>query len=329
MKKILEVLYQSDDNYAPISSISITSLLQNNKHLDSIRVFYCGYRLTSSSKKKLTQTVKKYPNASIDFIEVEGYHQKFRELGVKTWHGVYVTWLKMLAMADLPAKTDRVLYLDPHTIVNSALDYIIELDFNNNVLALAYDGLANGHKATIGLKPDDGYYNCGVMLFNHKKWLKENINEEVISHLQAKNDYDIADQDLCNVLFRDRIKLLDVAFNFSSAFYAYDLKLFLKYNDLKPAYFYSYEEIMGNYYAPKIIHSRYGLTGKPWEKGNEHPNKYLWKKYMDMTPWKDHDWPAAKKTLNWRLKQLLPKHVLMFLYSYAVNKKYSKVKRVK
>ena len=46
-KKILNVLYQSDDNYAVVSAISIASLLENNKTLDEIHIFYCGYKPVS------------------------------------------------------------------------------------------------------------------------------------------------------------------------------------------------------------------------------------------------------------------------------------------
>ena len=54
----------------------------------------------------------------------------------------------MLALADLDIKTDRVLYLNPHTIITSSLDGLLELDFEKNIMALAYDTLTNQHKAT-------------------------------------------------------------------------------------------------------------------------------------------------------------------------------------
>ena len=39
MDKILNVLYQSDNNYADLTGVSITSLFENNKHLDEINVY--------------------------------------------------------------------------------------------------------------------------------------------------------------------------------------------------------------------------------------------------------------------------------------------------
>ena len=320
--KILNVLYQSDDNYAMVSAISIASLLENNKHLGEINIFYCDYKISKDSIAKLNRLVSKYSNATLRFLEATAYHEELRSLNVKPWHGVYVTWLKLLAFGDLSLKTDRVLFINGHTIINGALDELIDVDFEGNIMALSYDGLVNDHKRAIGLDLNDGYYNCGLMLINHKLWQKEHTTDFIKTHLREKSDYVIADQDLCNVVFKNRIKLLSSSFNFSSAYHAYDLKSFLKLNDLRPEYFYSYEELMTNYYSPKIIHSLYGVQGKPWEEGNLHPHRFLWRKYLDMTAWKDAKRPEAKRTLTWRLYEILPRALFMRLYMIAVKRKF-------
>ncbi|RZM29480.1 MAG: hypothetical protein EOO88_04785 [Pedobacter sp.] len=323
-QKTLNVLYQSDDNYAMISGISIISLLDNNQHLDGINIFYCDYKITKVNRDRLKKVVAGYKNAKLVFIDAQKYHSTFLDLKVKPWHGVYITWLKMLAFGDLKLKTDRVLFINGHTIINGPLDELIDLDFEDNVMALSYDGLVNDHKKTIGLEETDGYYNCGIMLINHKKWQEEKLDAFIKAHLKEKSDYVIADQDLCNVVFRGKIKTLGSTYNFSSAYYAYDLKKFLNVNDLKPAYFYSYEELMASYYAPKIIHSLFGVQGKPWEVNNKHPQRFLWKKYLDMTPWKNAKRLEAKPSLTWRLYDILPRGLFMQLYIIAVRRKFGK-----
>lgn len=322
-KRVLDVLYQSNDAYAMVSGISMVSLLENNQHLDEINVHYLNYKITAENVKNLQSIAKRYQNATLQFIDAEKYHEALKELGVMPWHGLYITWLKMLAFGDLRLKSDRVLFINGHTIVNGSLDGLIDLDFEGNVMALAYDCLLNEHKKAINLDASDGYYNCGIMLINHKKWLKEGIGKQVTTSLSSKSDYMIGDQDFCNIIFKDKIKLLDSTYNFSSAYYAYDLQRLLRVNDLQPGYFYSYEELMENYYAPKVIHSLFGVTGKPWEEGNEHPQRFLWDKYIAMTPWKNDRRPIAKRTLTWRLYQILPNSLFMFLYTIAVRKKFA------
>jgi lipopolysaccharide biosynthesis glycosyltransferase len=321
---ILDVLYQSNDNYAMVSGISIASLLENNKHLDRVNIYYCDYQISKDNRDRLKSLVGKYKNSKLQLIDTSSYHKTLLDLQVKPWHGVYVTWLKLLAVGDLSIDTDRILFLNGHTIINGALDDLIEIDLGDNVMALSYDCLINSHKYTIGLDGADSYYNCGIMLINHTKWKKEDISEKIKSHLRNKSDYQIADQDLCNVLFRGQITTLGSTYNFSSAYYAYDIKKLLAINNLRPEYFYTYEELMENYHDPKIIHSLFGIKGKPWEEGNEHPNKYLWKKYINVTPWSDVKPPVAQRSINWFLYDILPNRVFLLLYKIGVKRKFTK-----
>lgn len=318
----LNVLYQSDDNYAMVSGISIASLLSNNRHVTKINIYYCDYNISQKNRKRLIKLVADYKNARLHFIDAEPYHEIFQELGVKPWHGVYVTWLKLLAFGDLARDMDEVLFINGHTIVNGPLDELIHFDFEDSIMALAYDCLTNTHKLAIGLGRGDGYFNCGIMLINTKKWREDSTTERLKSHLKNKSDYLIADQDLCNVLFKGEIKLLESTYNFSSAYYAYDIKKLLKVNNLQPNYFYNYEDLMSVYYSPKIIHSLFGVKGKPWEEGNDHPQKYLWEKYLNMTPWKKTKRTLAKHTLIWKLYDLLPQSLFLKLYIVAVRRKF-------
>lgn len=54
-KDILNVLYQSDDNYAAVSAISIASLLENNKHLKQINIFILDTSLKKAVLISLTK----------------------------------------------------------------------------------------------------------------------------------------------------------------------------------------------------------------------------------------------------------------------------------
>lgn len=318
----LNVLYQSDDNYAMVSGISIASLLINNSHIKKINIFYCEHEVGDTNKSKLKSLVSGYKNASIKFINSSKYNTRLKELKVRPWHGVYVTWLKLFVIKDISIKTDRILYINPHTIINSQLDYLLDLDFEGKIMALSYDCLINSHKSKIGLDPKGGYYNCGIMLINHKRWINESISKKIEEHLVKKSDYVIADQDLCNVMFKGDILKLGVEYNFSSAYYAYNLRKLLRVNELTKEYFYSYENIMAEYYSPIIIHSLFGIKGKPWMQKNNHPNKELWAKYIKRTPWSVEEMPIAKKTLNWRLYDLLPKSIFMYLYKVSIKRKF-------
>ena len=153
--------------------------------------------------------------------------------------------------------------------------------------------------------------------------MKDKIDSKMREHLRH-NHYEVADQDLCNVFFKDKIKLVGVEYNFSTVFYGYDIKKYIKANGFMPESFYNYNEIMEAYYTPKIIHSQFGITGRPWQVGNDNPVGLLWHKYLEMTPWKNAKMPEAKKDINWRLYKLLPQAIVVKLYAWAVKRKFAK-----
>lgn len=314
----LNVLYQSDDNYAAAAAASICSLLTNNPGID-VCITYLSL-LGQDSEARLRQVVDRFPNGSIKFLNARGYEDELDHLGVTRWRGLNITWFKLLAFESLDA--DRVLYLNPQTIVCGALDELVDLNFDGKMMALSLDCLPSSRGQKIGLHPTSGYFNCGVMLVDLTKWRATGMAETVRASLAAKHDYQIVDQDFINCFFEDDIKLIGPEFNFSSAYYGYDLKRLLAADRLTDKNFYSYDLIMESYYCPRIIHSSFGITGKPWERGNEHPNRQLWAKYINMTPWQTDTLPPARRTLQWLLYRWLPSWLLMVLYGAEVRRKF-------
>ena len=329
MEKRINILYQSNDYYAMVTGTSMVSLLENNKHYESIQIYYLNSDISRQNLDNLKSIASRYKNCHLQFIDANPYTQKLKDIGVKPWRGIYVTWLKLLALGDLTVAGDRILFLNGQTIINGSLSELDNFDFKDAYMALSYDCLLNDHKDTIGLKDDDGYYNCGIMLINHKKWLVDDITSSIVQSLSLKNDYVIVDQDFCNVFFKGKIALLDSTYNYSSAYYAYDIKQLLSINKLNPTYFYTYDNLMSNFYAPKISHSLVGISGKPWELKSKHPQRYLWQKYIAMTPWSTDQLPTAKYNINWFLYDVLPSRLFMVVYRFGVRSKYGKKNRNK
>ena len=57
---------------------------------------------------------------------------------------------------------------------------------------------------------------------------------------------------------------------------------------------------------------------------NDNPVGLLWRKYLEMTPWKNAKMSEAKKDINWRLYKLLPQTIVVKLYAWAVKRKFAK-----
>ncbi|MDR3156527.1 MAG: hypothetical protein LBT69_01210 [Lactobacillales bacterium] len=327
MDKVLNVLYQSDKNYGLVGATSILSLLENNKHFKKINIYYLTINFSEQLSEKIKAIERKYCNVKIVLINAQKYIEELKKMNVTSWHGRLVTWCKMLAINDLAIQEDRVLYINPHSIINGNLDELVDLDFEDNIMALTFDPIRRTYMKVIELDYSDRYFNCGLMLFNYAKWKKENIDEFVRSELRKKTYYYLADQDFCNIKFKNKIKLLSFRWYVFDTIYAYkNRKSFLIINDLLDKdYFYSYREQMEDYYSPKILYSTFRATGHPWECGNLSPSRFLWDKYQNLLGWSEESRPVVKKNISYYAYKFLPNTIIPFINKLLMDKLYNKV----
>lgn len=283
----INVLYQSDDNYALVGLTSIVSLVENNRHYENINIFYVSDEISIHNKKIMQDTIDGYDNVKLFFIDADVYIKKLRALNVSSWHNRIVTWCKLLVLQDIDIDEKKLLYINPHTIINGKLDFLFEKDLGNNVMACVSDLSVREKNILIGHAVSDDYFNCGLMLINHDIWKKERLSQYCELKLQEKSDYLVVDQDFCNDVFFGRIQKLPFdTFVFDTVYIIKALPLFLKIMGLKEENYYNFSEIKHGLQSPKIIYSTFRGTGNPWELGNKTPCEFLWDKFMSQIEFK-------------------------------------------
>jgi lipopolysaccharide biosynthesis glycosyltransferase len=324
-KRILNVLTQSDENYVLPGGVMVTSLCENNQHLDEINVYYLSLGISTKSTEKLQSLTKKYKNLRLSIIDSKKYQRTAEDLRLSKWNGKQITWFKLLALSELKIDSDRILFLNPHSLIVGSLDYLIDLEFSHNMMYNIYDysenfpGFVGIKKASDNTEP---YYNCGLMLINHKAWLAENMGEKVKRSLEQKSDYKIADQDFCNVFFKQRIGTLPFEYYaWETVLYYYNKKASLKLNRLYNApNYYTYEDVLCGTLTPRIIYLTSISTGRAWQKDNRAPSKFLFKRYMDLSPFKEMPMPEITNKLPYYISSYAPRRIVMllnFAYSFA------------
>ena len=315
MSKILNVLYQSNDYYAPITGVSMTSLMHHNKDLDEINIYLLNDEISQENLNKFKKACEDY-GRNLIIINTQEILIKLRdELKVPPFKGTYTTYFKLIAVSGLELPTDRVLQLDGDTIITGSLAPLCEMDLEDAVMAATYDCIMTGYKALIDIPLTDKYYNCGVILFNQKKWLGDDCEGQIVNHLKnVRNGYYTVDQDILNVLFRKQTKHLDLKYNFNSGFYIYGIKESLKIYDLKEEYYNTVPEIEEAYKQPVIYHCMGAMTGRPWEQNSIHPQNELFDKYLQMSRWKDFEKVAVNRKMIFKLQRFLYQALPRSLY---------------
>ena len=126
----------------------------------------------------------------------------------------------------------------------------------------------------MGLDKRGFYFNSGVMLYNLDMQRQDNIVEKLVEYIKTHEDF-YGDQDVLNVVFGDKLKLMSYRYNCISTFFeADDLNFLSTYygEPLPKETFYIYENATVIHYA----------GDKPWDQ-NYKPwfLKELWYRYYN------------------------------------------------
>lgn len=164
-----DILYQFDERYAPYAGVSITSLYENNKHIDDINIYILGDGLSDDSIERLSKTADSY-GRSITYLDTNKLIDTMKELGIPTYRGSYTANFKLFVPIVLTENIQKLLYIDSDTVVTGDILPLFEMSMNGMPVGMSLDSLGVKHKALIGLSEKEGYYNTGVMLFNLDEW---------------------------------------------------------------------------------------------------------------------------------------------------------------
>ena len=301
----LNVLYQTNEYYAVVTGISMVSLMENNRDLEAINFYILDDKMSEASREKMRAAVAGY-GRTVTFLDTEHILARLIEMNVVPFRDTYTTYFKLIALDEIDAPGGRILQLDGDTIVNASLRPLLEMDLSGYVCAAVMEATQNEYKEMIGIPAGDPYYNCGVLWVNLEVWRSERCTQRIVDHLTGeRNRYWSVDQDIINVLFRDRIKEIDVTYNYNSSFYIYGVdEAFRIYGLDRPTY-YSREYVKQRYAHPTINHCMGAATGRPWEADSIHPQNGLFDHYLRLSPWADYVKQGKKRSPLFRAQRLL------------------------
>lgn len=314
MENILNVLYQSDDNYAPQTGVSMTSLFENNRAFPEINVYLLNDNISTENLQRMQRLCGEY-NRNLIVLDTESILQTLKDLNVVPFRGTYTTYFKLLAINAIKTSNDRLLQLDGDTIINESLEELFDVDLEGRVCAATCECVQNAYKEMIGLDASDTYYNCGVLWINQTFWREYDCEKKIIEHLSTvRSRYFTVDQDIINVLFRDKIAYLDIKFNLNSGFYVYGVPGSYYIYDLVPSYYVEPEDVEKALAKPFINHCMVPMTGRPWEQDNIHPQNALYDHYLAMSPWKDVPKITVNRSGMFKAQRSLYLHLPQALY---------------
>lgn len=206
-----------------------------------------------------------------------------------------VTYYRLFITELLPHTIDKVLYLDGDIIVRHSLLPLWNYDLDNYAVAAVHDSICHQSWFYDRLRyPSQlGYFNAGVLLINLKYWREHAIMKDFLNYMQEHpEDIIMHDQDVLNVVLKDRKILLPIKYNLNCGYIwkdpLYDVQKYEK-------------EVLEACQDPVIVHF---TSGKPWEsyKSHSHPFHSTFYKYQKQTIWKGKK--IERRPLKMRIRNM-------------------------
>jgi len=333
---VLNVLYQSDDNYSKYMGVSILSLLENNKATEDILIVIIDDKISQNVKDDLGKIVEKY-GRRLQWIDAEQIRNDTvaslwpKYEGTKKNTNCYLKYFIFDGMLD--ESIDRIMYIDSDSLVLGSLDDLFTLDMQDKSIGMARCSIiTKSYLESTGIGLNNVYFNSGMNLFDTKRWHNRQYSKKIIDMAVAGRAFEAVDQDLLNIVLKGDVIDIGCQYNYQYMHAAFPHSIYLKY--YRPFDHYSKEELDA-VNSPKIVHFLRFLGESPWNRYSVHPFTEMYEKYLKMSPWSmDDRLPSKNNGLSFRIGKtaykILPKSFfLIFFKLYHGRLKLSLDKKAK
>ena len=214
--KTITIFYAVDDNYIHLLKIALSSMIENASKNYKYDVHILHTKLSKESKKYIKGVKAK--NLHISFRNVTTDMELLsKKLNVRDYYTL--TTYYRLILPNTFFLIDKAIYLDSDIVVKGDISKLYENDLGNNLVGAVPDASVQlipefqvYTREVLGIEPED-YFNAGVLLMNLRK-MRDMRFEKKVSNLVKEVSFKVAqDQDLLNVICKDRVLYLGEEWN--------------------------------------------------------------------------------------------------------------------
>ena len=269
--KTCHIAFCMNDAYVPYVMVPVKSIAENHSNTSrKICLHILTDYISEINTKRLYDIVENYDNLLLQIHLIDS-NTVLSDLKTGNWP--VHAWYRILLPKILPNTVEKVLYLDPDTIVTSNISELFIMDMTGKAIAAVLDILSFDDKTFIrcGYTMHKQYICAGVMMMNLDYWRKYHLADKIINWAKKNSErMTHPDQDAINYICQDIKIVLPLRYGFTHCFCEYDMFY-------KPPYREQLEQCIDN---PAIIHY---CGCVPWGREyHKHIMHYEWEKYNRM-----------------------------------------------
>ena len=308
---MINVLYTADDAYLPYLGISLLSLLYHNRE-EKVRAYIAVLDPSEENLAKLHQLEEEYPNCELRIIDGAPYVERMKSFRMIQYRKSYAPNLRLFFDQYIDDDVERLLYLDSDTIIVDSLSELFTMPLTG-VGGVVLDSLTSEYKKCLGYESDEPYFNSGVLLFDVREWERRHCAERLFRMLGDTNYVHAnPDQDYLNQLLHNEIQILGPQYNLQPHHMC--LKNDVYFSCYGSKGYYTDEQISYAASHPVIIHAYRFCGNFTWHEGNIHPALDYYRKYKQLSPWRDMPDEAGNNGFLFRAEAFCWQHMPQKLY---------------
>ena len=221
-RHIIPVVFASDNNYVPMLTTTIYSMLRNASSEYRYDITVLHRDISGDNQCIMRDFLSSFDNVEISFCDVSQIIDKYN-LTTNNPHISVETYYRFL-IQDLLPHYDKVLYLDSDLIVKGDVSELFAVDLGDALLAAAHDidfvanvNMKRGDRLAyardiLGMKDPYGYFQAGVLVLNTRAMRAEYTMEQWLEFASDER-FIYNDQDVLNAHCEGKVVYLDYDWN--------------------------------------------------------------------------------------------------------------------
>lgn len=215
-KEDFHICLTGTGDYIPNLGILACSIVEHNKDLNLAFHFFVD-QLSEEEKRRIEKFARESNSpAEVHLLDIS----TFDSLLLADKKAGY--FFRLVIPPTLEAITNKALYLDGDMLCRGSLKELADMDMTGIMAAVVSDRGEEHHRQVVHT---ERYFNSGMMLFNIKDWMKENLFDDIVNRAMAhaakkEKVVRLHDQDILNEMLDGRCRFLDKKYN-----YLYNLDL--------------------------------------------------------------------------------------------------------
>lgn len=290
----MDISYACNDAYINQTVVSMTSLFENNREVDFIKIWFIDMGLSINSKELLKAVCCDY-NRQIEFIK---FHDIASDLSLGgTGRHIASVYAKIF-FTRLPDSLNKILYLDSDTVVVNRLSDLWNLDLSGYSLAAVETLHTIEQNTVIDYGINDRAINDGVTLINVKYWRENRLTDKCLAYINKWHGCPpVLSEGTINYVCKNSMLIVSPKYNLMSGIVGQSCN---KLEVLTGRRYYDSSILNDANNNPVIIHYLSGFYNRPWFSDCTHPLKKYYLHYKSIS--RVSDVPIERKPLPIRIK---------------------------